>query len=92
MRGVSLAPPPRPKGKGPDFLYHGCKRAPGQPALPNAEGAEGEGGGKNAEVKAEKAETNERLRREKEVSDAQRAVYLKHHIERLKPFVTPEVC
>lgn len=36
-------------------------------------------------------EHNDAVRRDRDLSEAHRAIYLKHHLDKLKPFITPQV-
>ena len=97
MPGVSLTAPARSgSAKGPDYLYHGAKRLPGQPWSQVQEAAarkdkratldEANGG-----PLARRSDHNESVRRDRDASEAARAVYLKHHLDKLRPFIAPQV-
>ncbi|GAX78544.1 hypothetical protein CEUSTIGMA_g5984.t1 [Chlamydomonas eustigma] len=97
MPGVSYAPPSRAQGKGPDYLYHGARRAPGQAWSQVSDAKKDKSSSKAGRADGEPASTvrrtehNDSVRRDREASEAARAIYLKHHIEKLKPFITSQV-
>ncbi|KAG1680939.1 hypothetical protein FOA52_009898 [Chlamydomonas sp. UWO 241] len=93
--GVSLTPPARTSGKGPDYLYQGARRAPGQAwsavqdrkEKAERSAIEGGGGGQGPA----RNEHNESVRRDRDRSEAHRSIYLKAHVERIRPFISAAV-